>query len=323
MLSRWTVAIFAALAAAMASPAAAQTTNLTVMVFQGMQNLPLLAAQSQGFFAKRGLKVDIRIAPDSDELRHGLAASRYQIVHAGVDNAVAMVEVAKNDVVIAMGGDNGFNRLIVQPEIKAYADLRGRTVIVDAPDTAFAFLMYEMLRKNGLNKGDYEVRPVGASFKRFEVMLKDKTAAAAMLNMPFTLRATSAGLGDLGSAVAALGPYQGTGSFVLRPWASANSDVLVRYYQAYIEGLRWGVDPKNKAAAVKLYVGALMLNEDTAGRTWEVAAHPTDGLTRDAAVDIEGFQNVLQLRATVTRSAAAPPEKYLDLSYYKKALAGL
>jgi ABC-type nitrate/sulfonate/bicarbonate transport system substrate-binding protein len=323
--TRWSfVAAIAACMTAIFSPTAAQkTTELTIMVFQGMQNLPLLAAQSQGFFAKRGLKVDIRIAPDSDELRHGLAAGRYQIVHAGVDNAVAMVEVVKNDVIIAMGGDNGFNRLVVQPEIKSYADLRGKTVIVDAPDTAFAFLMYEMLRKNGLNKGDYEVRPVGASFRRFEVMLKDKTAAAAMLNMPFTLRATSAGLGDLGSAVAALGPYQGTGSFVMRSWASANAAVLVNYYQAYIEGLRWGVDPKNKAEAVKLYVGALKLNEDMAARTWDVAAHPTDGLTRDAAVDVEGFRNVLQLRATVTKSTASPPKKYLDLSYYKKALAGL
>ena len=241
------------------------------MVFQGMQNLPLLAAQSQGFFAKRGLNVDIRIAPDSDELREGLAHGRYQIVHAGVDNAVAMAEVAKIDIAIVMGGDNGFNRLIVQPEIKSYADLRGKTVIVDAPDTAFAFLMYEMLRKNGLNKGDYEVRPVGASFRRLEAMLKDKTAAAAMLNMPFTLRAAAAGLGDLGSAVEALGPYQGTGAFVLRQWAAGNSDVLVRYMQAYIEGLRWGVDPKNRADATKLYIDALKLNEAMAARTLAIA----------------------------------------------------
>jgi ABC-type nitrate/sulfonate/bicarbonate transport system substrate-binding protein len=324
--ARWVVTLFAAVASLVAAPAPlmAQTTNLTIMVFQGMQNLPLLAARSQGFFAKRGLEVDIRIAPDSDELREGLAHERYQIVHAGVDNAVAMAEVAKVDVAIIMGGDNGFNRLIVQPDIKSYADLRGKTVIVDAPDTAFAFLMYEMLRKNGLNKGDYEVRPVGASFRRYEAMLKDKTAAAAMLNMPFTLRAAAGGLGDLGSAVEALGPYQGTGSFVLRKWAAANSDVLVRYLQAYIEGLRWGVDPKNQAEAAKLYVGALKLNETMAARTLAVAAHPTDGLTRDARLDPEGFKNVLALRATVMKQGTPPaPEKYLDGSYYAKALAGL
>ncbi len=164
----WAATLLAAIACfatAITPPSRAQTTNLTIMVFQGMQNLPQLAAKSQGFFAKRGLNVDLRIAPDSDELREGLAHGRYQIVHAGVDNAVAMAEVAKVDVAIVMGGDNGFNRLIVQPDIKSYADLRGKTVIVDAPDTAFAFLMYEMLRKNGLNKGDYQIRPVGASFR--------------------------------------------------------------------------------------------------------------------------------------------------------------
>ena len=184
--------------------------------------------------------------------------------------------------------------------------------------------MYEMLRKNGLNKGDYEIRPVGASFRRYEVMLKDKTAAAAMLNMPFTLRAAAEGLGDLGSAVEALGPYQGTGAFVLRSWAAANSDVLVRYMQAYIEGLRWGVDPKNRAEATKLYVDALKLNEAMAGRTLAVAAHSTDGLMRDARFDVEGFRNVLGLRATVMKQGTPPaPEKYLDGSYYARALAGL
>ncbi len=41
-------------------------TQLTIMVFQGVQNLPLFAAQTQGFFGKRNLEVDIKIAPTSD-----------------------------------------------------------------------------------------------------------------------------------------------------------------------------------------------------------------------------------------------------------------
>ena len=85
------------------------------MVFQGLQNLPLFAAQEKGFFARRGLEVDIKIAPTSDEMRNGLAEGRYQIVHGAVDNAVAMAEVAKADIAVVIGGDNGWNQLIVQP----------------------------------------------------------------------------------------------------------------------------------------------------------------------------------------------------------------
>ena len=83
-------------------------------------------------------------------LRNGLAKGDHQIAHAAVDNAVAMVELAKADVAIVTGGDNGFNHIFVQPEINAYADLRGKTVVVDAPNTAFALLLYKALKDSGL-----------------------------------------------------------------------------------------------------------------------------------------------------------------------------
>src|SRR5436305_267495 len=116
--------------------ASAADTKLTIMVFRGMQNLPFFAAQEKGFFAKRGLSVEIKFAPTSDEMREGLAAGRYQITHGAVDNGVAMAEVAKVDIAAVIGGDNGFNQFIVQPDINSFADLRGKTVIVDALNTA-------------------------------------------------------------------------------------------------------------------------------------------------------------------------------------------
>ena len=102
--------------------------------------------------------MEIKIAPTSDELRNGLAEGRYQIVHGAIDNAVAMAEVAKADIAVVIGGDNGWNQLIVQPEIGSLADLRGKTVIVDAPNTAYALQLYDMLAQDGLKKGDYEVK---------------------------------------------------------------------------------------------------------------------------------------------------------------------
>ena len=73
--------------AAMLDPVQAQT-QLTVMVFQGVQNLPLFAAQTKGFFARRGLEVHIKVAPNSDEMRNGLAEGRYQVVHGAVGDVV-------------------------------------------------------------------------------------------------------------------------------------------------------------------------------------------------------------------------------------------
>src|SRR5216683_361553 len=127
------------------SGAASAQTPLKVIVFPTLANLAQYAALSQGYYSKRGLAVDLIGTPNSDETRDGLAQGRYQIAHGGVDNAVAQAENDKVDLFIVIGGNNGFNSLIVQPDIRSYEDLRGKTLAVDSPLTAFAILMYKML----------------------------------------------------------------------------------------------------------------------------------------------------------------------------------
>ena len=298
----------------------AEDVKLAVIVFPGVQNLPMFAAQAKGIYAKRGLNVEIKFTPNSDELRNGLAEGRYQIAHSAVDNAFALKDKANVDIAVVSGGDNSFNHLIVQPEITSLADIKGKTVAVDAVNTAYAFQLYEILRQKGLNKGDYEVKSVGATGLRLEAMTKDKTLVAAMLNPPFSIRAEKAGLKDMGSAAAALGAYQGTSASVLRAWGKANADILVKYLEAYMDGLRWSFDPKNRSEAVSLLVERLKLPEDIAAQSYD---NTKDDFNRDGAIDIEGVRNVLKLRAQFEGGSPADPEKYLDLSYYQKARAGL
>lgn len=310
----------AALTLATAPHAAhADDTKLSVIVFPGVQNLPLFAAQAKGFYAKRGLSVEIKFTPGSEELRNGIAEGRYQIAHTAIDNAFAMRDKANVDIAVVAGGDNSFNHLIAQPEIDALADVRGKTVLVDAPNTAYAFQLYEMLKLKGVNRGDYQIKSVGATGFRLEAMLKDKTAVAAILNPPFSIRGLNAGLKDMGAAADALGAYQGTSVFVLRAWGQANSDTLVKYIQANIEGLRWAFDPAHKAEAVALLAERLKLAPDIAQASFEATK---SGFARDAALDMDGVRNVLKLRALFEGGAPAAPDKYIDLKYYQKALAG-
>src|SRR6266540_4415060 len=300
--------------------AAAAQTQLKVMVFPGLSNLPIFAAQHKDLFAKQGLAIELLNTPNSDVLRDGLAKGDHQVAHAAVDNAVAMVELAKADVVIVTGGDNGFNRIFVQPEINGYADLRGKAVVVDAPNTAYALLLYKVLKDHGLNKGDYTVRPVGGTTARLEAMTKDKAnAAAGVLNPPFAFRAREAGLKDMGPAAKAIGAYQVGGAFVMRDWAKANSDTLVRYISAYVEGCRWALDPANKAEAIALIADRLKLTPEVAAQSYAVATDPPGSVAKDAKFDMEGFKNVLKLRAEIEGQWGGnppPPEKHVDLSHY-------
>jgi ABC-type nitrate/sulfonate/bicarbonate transport system substrate-binding protein len=169
------------------------------------------------------------------------------------------------------------------------------------------------------------VKPVGGSPLRYQVMTKDKTYAASMLNPPFSLQALRAGLKDFGSAVSVIGPYQSDGGWVLRSWGEANRDVLTRYIQANIEGIRWALNPANKAAMAGILSQRLKLPSDIATESLSFAV-AQGGFAPDGKFDMEGFKNALKLRAEIlgTWGGTPPaPDKYLDLSYFDRALASI
>ncbi len=316
----------AAAAAVSGSGSSARAQNkLKVIVFPGMSNVPQFAAEAQGYYKKRGLEVELINTPNSTELRNGLAAGRYEIAQGGVDNAVAQAETAKVDLFIFMGGNRGLNSLFVQPEINSFDDLRGKTVAVDSPNTAFALLLYKMLDVKGIKRNEYTPKAFGATNLRLKAMLSDKSVAAGMLSPPGSIEAARAGLKDFGSAVSVVGPYQSDAGWVLRSWGKANEDVLVKYIQANIEGTRWALDPKNRAALVELFAKRLKQSPDVITASLKIA-DAQKGYAVDGRFDLAGFRNVLQLRADMlgTWGGKPPaPEKYLDLSYYDRALKGL
>jgi ABC-type nitrate/sulfonate/bicarbonate transport system substrate-binding protein len=305
-----------------ATPALAQTA-LKVKMFPGAQALPALAAAQQGIFERHGLKVEILFTANSDEQRAGLAKGDFEIAQAAVDNAVAMVELAKEDVVIVTGGDSSMNEFIVQPEVRSYADLKGQTLLVDALNTAYALQLKKILLMNGLKEGaDYKLNPIGGTSLRLRGMKENKDYKGAMLNLPFSLDAKAAGLKSMGRATDLIGPYQANGTFVLRKWGQANRDTLERYIAGLIEGTRWAMSPASKDAAVRILAERLKVSTDAAAQTWQLMTDPKFGIAKDARFDMEGFKNVLALRAEIEGSwggKAPPPDRYLDLSYYEGA----
>src|SRR5437588_4111412 len=271
----------------LSAPAFGQTA-LRVKIFPGAQALPVMAAASQGIFERHGLKVEVLFTVNSQEQRDGLAAGDFQIAQAAVDNAVAMVELAKHDVVIVTGGDSSMNEFFVQPDIGSYADLKGHTLLVDAPNTAYALQLKKILLMNGLKEGaDYQVHSVGGTFLRLKGMRENKDYKASMLNPPFSVDAKAAGLKSMGRAVDLIGPYQASGTFVLRSWAKANAGTLERYIAGLVEGYRWAASPANKQAATRILAERLKVAPEVAARTWELMTDPKFGLARDARFDMQ------------------------------------
>ncbi len=315
------IAVMAVAWGIMTAAPAAEPTLLHVNVFRSSRSLPFYAGLDRGFFAKRGLNVDLQFTENSERQRQGLADGSINIAHSAVDNAVAMIDVAKLDIVIVSGGDSGTNEFYVQDGIKDFADIHGHAIVVDATNTAYALQAKKILSQHGLKDGaDYTLNPVGNGTHRLQAMLDDKNNAGAILNLPFSLLAAAKGLRSLGRTTDLLGPYQADGAFVRRDWGQAHAQVLEQYLAAFVEALRWSLDPKNHADAIAMLVDKLKLPQDMAEKSLDLTAEPGFGYTRDAAFNLAGFKNVLALRAETEGGQPADPQHYIDLSYYDRAM---
>ncbi len=317
--------VFAAAALALCAGAlAAGHETIRVNTFPNAKALPFHAGLANGVFARRGVTLELSFTENSTAQREGLAAGEFDVVHSAVDNAVAMVETAKKDVVIVTGGDSGMNEFFVQADVRSFADLRGRKLVVDAPNTAYAIQAKKILLKHGLKDGaDYTVVPVGRGELRLKAMAGNRDYAAAVLNLPFTIQAEQLGMKSLGNTVDILGPYQANGAYALRAWVGSHGALLERYIAAYVESLRWVRRLENQAACVAILMDKLKIDRDVAERTYRLLVDPVRGFTPDAAFDTEGFRNLLALRAEIEGGSAPQPEKYLDLSYYRRAIGAL
>jgi ABC-type nitrate/sulfonate/bicarbonate transport system substrate-binding protein len=326
----FTLAVAAALVFA-AGVARAQTEKpLEVIVFAGGFNWPIWAAEKQGFFAQHHIAIHLTPTPGSEFQLKNLIEGKFDIAHTAIDNVIAYMEgqgeakvSVTPDLFAFMGGDNGFLRLVTLPEIKSYADLKGKELTVDARTTGYAFVLEKMLQKGGLKDSDYELVKAGGVLARFEDLMQQKHAGTLLLS-PFEVPAQAKGFNLLGSAIDVFGHYQGLVGAARRGWAKEHRAELEGYIQAYIQGLDWLYDRKNKDAAIALFRENLRnASPEIAAKSYDILLAPKGGFARQAQIDMAGVKTVLALRSEYgePRKTLTRPAKYIDLTYYKEARA--
>jgi ABC-type nitrate/sulfonate/bicarbonate transport system substrate-binding protein len=120
-----------------------------------------------------------------------------------------------------------------------------------------------------------------------------------------------------------IGPYQAVLGVARREWAKANEKALVGFVRGYVASLDWLRDPANRAEAVAIYRKNIpQASEEAANKAWDVLLSGPEGLQRKGKLDREGIATVLKLRSEfgVPRKTLTDPDKYVDESYYKKAI---
>ena len=228
------------------------------------------------------------------------------------------------DVALVVGLDNGFNKVVAAPEIETIDQLRGKTLGVDAVDTAFALLMYEILQRSGLRHGvDYKVVSIGATRARLEAVQQGRVDFT-ILNLPFNLFAQQSGCKVLIDPIDVVGPYLGTGGFVRREWVAGHRAQLISYLAAYVEGLRWVLEPGNRDGVLALLQRKMELSPQIAETCYRFACDPQRGFGRDAKIDPRAMDCLFKLRDTYSPRPDGSPRQwaqFVDEGPYAEAIS--
>jgi ABC-type nitrate/sulfonate/bicarbonate transport system substrate-binding protein len=312
---------------ARAQPAPAPLTPLRVISFDGGWNLPVWAAQRQGYFEANGLALQTSYTPSSGVLVSALFNGRADIALALVDNLVAYQEGQGEvkipddpDLAVFMGADGGFLSVVAQPSIKSFADLKGKTVSVDAMTTGAAFVLREIVTRNGLTDADVKYERAGGTANRYRDLLAGKHDAT-LLRTPFEVLARNRGYNVLATAES-LGAYQGTAGYVRRSWAREHESAMTGFLRAYKAGTDFVYDPANREVVEALLVANIRdMTPALARQSYDLLLAPGGGLTRDLRPDPQGLRTVLALRSkyAIPHKDLGDPAKYVDLTYYDKA----
>lgn len=303
--------------------------NVMVNVFPGGFNWAVYVAQHKGLFARNDVAVVVQETPNSIAQMTALSAGTCDIAMTGIDNVVAYVEGqgeapigAQPEFFAFMGSDTAFLNLVAASDIGSIDALKGTSLSVDALTTGFAFVLFEILRRNGFGADDYTVVKFGGTAQRWQA-LRDGKHDATLLSTPYNILARKAGLTQLARGVDVLGRYQGNVGAARRSWASANKDAVIGFIRAYANAIDWLYDRANCAEAIWILCQELPdMTPDLALQAYAELLDPKDGFFRNGRIDVEGVRTVLELRSRYAKPAKqlSDPAKYLDEVYLRAAI---
>jgi ABC-type nitrate/sulfonate/bicarbonate transport system substrate-binding protein len=215
------------------------------------------------------------------------------------------------------------NKVVTRPEIKAYGDIKGKTIATDALTSGYGLVLIKILAMKGLKLNqDYTALPVGSGPNRLNAMKEGKAVAAA-LSAPDDLEAKQLGFNILDDTTALIGAYQGSAIVVRRAYAMTHETEVLAFIRAMVAATDYVFTDKAGAIAEMKQRIKGMSDAELEAIYGEMTTSK-GGLNRGARMNMEGVKMLLSLRNDLAGSdkKLSDPSKYVDLSYYERATGG-
>lgn len=250
------------------TPAQAEPVKIR-MGWISSETMEVLIAQKKDLLKHAGKSYTleaIRFQGTSPQTQ-ALAAKELEMATMSYTSFATAVLNAKLDVVIVADGlKSGFPgthsdywAVLESSPIKRIEDLRGKTIAVPARGTASDIVVQLALQKHGLHVGkDYLLTEV--SFPNMEAFLRSGKIDVANFLPPFWAKANlQGGVRSLFRSDYQLGKSEFVFHAMRRDFVQAHRAQLLDFFEDYLRGWRWFLDPANREKALDVIVSVTKL----------------------------------------------------------------
>jgi ABC-type nitrate/sulfonate/bicarbonate transport system substrate-binding protein len=279
---------------------------------------PTLVADSLGFFAKNGIKLNYIIAGSSAAVSQQLAAGS---INMGGNSSTQLIQAVQGGAPIKYVLSTVITApytLVAQKDIKTMDQLKGKTIIIGGETDITHYFLNTMLSPNGLKPEDYSLTFAGATNNRYAA-LQSGSVAAALLFPPFDFLAVSQGYNDLGNVQEYLPSFLFTGYAVNTEWEKSHSALIVSFIKGYLEGVEWLYNSDNKTKAIELLKGMTNITLENGEKTYDVLITKLQAFSKTGKTDDATLEKVLNALVELKQIKAPLPQpgKFYDNQYIK------
>ena len=287
-------------------------------VSRTVEQLPNYAATDKGFFTQEGIQGDVVLIGSTDTLIQALIAGQINVAIVDPSPAINAVERGASLKIIGGTVPIAAYTLVGCGKYKTIKELKGTTLGVVSLVSGSTIFLREMLKKEGLELNrDYSIIQGGPTTQRLASLKGCNTSATMVLGGDLP-RARELGYTEIARLHDYIPNLQFHSFIVDSRWAEANSQLTVRYLKAMVRAMQWAHAHKEEAAALVTKRTGIPLQYTRA----TVEEYLSQGIiSRDGSVNREGFQRLIDLMGErlFKQRPYPPPEKYLDMSYLRRA----
>jgi ABC-type nitrate/sulfonate/bicarbonate transport system substrate-binding protein len=217
-------------------------------------------AEQKGFFRKQGVETEIIVTGQGATTGIGaLLANDIQFVSAAGDSLVNAALRGGETVMIAAGVNRGLNRIMVRPEIKTPADLKGKKIGATRIGAVSHSVLLMMLKRWNINPADVQVLQLGSSPNMIHALDKGGVDGAVM-TIPFVFIAEDRGFRVLVDLAETDIYYLHTMIASTRSYLKARRDSALRFLRGLLEGIAYF--KQNKKESLEIVRKKLRINAD-------------------------------------------------------------